>query len=79
MRWLRSSAAVIAFARGDTFVSMTNLSANPVALPRDAVVLLASDDTPNAHLPPDVTAWLRLERPPASHLNPEEELEMTVR
>ncbi|HET6241436.1 MAG TPA: DUF3459 domain-containing protein, partial [Arthrobacter sp.] len=79
MRWLPSPDSVIAFARGDRFVCMTNLSASPVALPRDAVVLLASDDTPDAHLPPDVTAWLRLERPAASHVNPEEELEMTVR
>jgi alpha-glucosidase len=79
MRWLPSSSAVIAFARGDDFVSMTNLSTGPVALPRDAVVLLASDEIADAHLPPDATAWLRLERPPASHVNPEEELEMTVR
>ena len=63
MRWLPSPDGVLAFARDDRFVSITNLSAAPVALPGDAVVLLASGDLSDGSLPTDVTAWLRLERP----------------
>jgi alpha-glucosidase len=63
MTWLSAPDRVLAFARGDRFVSMTNLSAAPVRLPADAVVLLASADISGAVLPPDVSAWLHLERP----------------
>ena len=63
MRWLPSPDGVLAFARGSGFISITNLSGSPFALPEGAVVLLASEDVPSGHLPPDATAWLRLERP----------------
>jgi alpha-glucosidase len=62
MRWLPSPDGVLVFARGSGFVSITNLSGSPVALPEGAVVLLASEDIPGALVPPDVTAWLRPER-----------------
>jgi alpha-glucosidase len=79
MEWLPSPEAVLAFARGTQFVSITNLSPVPVALPEGTVLLLASEDVPNGHLPPDVTAWLRRERPSEPRLVAEEELEMRVR
>jgi alpha-glucosidase len=63
MTWLPAPDGVLAFSRGDRFVSMTNLSAVPLRLPADAVVLLASADISGAVLPPDVSAWLHLERP----------------
>ena len=63
MRWLPSPDDVLAFARNDRFVSVTNLSAAPVALPGGAVVLLTSGDLSEGSLPTDVAAWLRLERP----------------
>jgi alpha-glucosidase len=62
MRWLPSPEGVLAFARDPRFISVTNLSATPVALPEEAVVLLASEDVSTGSVPPDVTAWLRLER-----------------
>jgi alpha-glucosidase len=62
MTWLPAPEGVLAFARGPRFVSMTNLSGAPVMLPADAVLLLASADVSGVVLPPDVTAWLRLER-----------------
>lgn len=63
MRWLPSPEGVLAFARDAHVVSVTNLSAAPVALPDEAVVLLASEDVSGGSVPPDVTAWLRLDRP----------------
>jgi alpha-glucosidase len=80
MHWLPSPDRVLAFARGTQFVSITNLSQRPVALPEGAVLLLASEDVPNGHLPPDVTAWLRPVRPTQEpRLVAEEEQEMRVR
>jgi alpha-glucosidase len=63
MRWLPSPEGVLAFGRGDRFASITNLSGASFALPKDATVLLASEDVVGGDLPTDVTAWLRLERP----------------
>jgi alpha-glucosidase len=63
MEWLSTAPDVLGFARGDRFVSITNLSGSSLALPADAVVLLASEDVPGGALPPDASAWLRLERP----------------
>jgi alpha-glucosidase len=57
--WLPSLPGVLAFARDDRFVNVTNISDRPVPLPVDALVLLASDDVSDGALPPDATAWLR--------------------
>jgi alpha-glucosidase len=57
--WLPSLPGVLAFARDDHFVNVTNISDRPVPLPVDALVLLASDDVSDGALPPDATAWLR--------------------
>jgi alpha-glucosidase len=62
MRWLPSPEGVLAFARNGHFVSLTNLSAAPVAVPAEADVLLASDDVSGGAVPPDVTVWLRIDR-----------------
>jgi alpha-glucosidase len=63
MTWLPAPEGVLAIARSADFVSMTNLSAAPVMLPTGAVVLLASAHLSGGVLPPDVSAWLRLEQP----------------
>jgi alpha-glucosidase len=58
--WLASDPDVLAFRRGERFVSLTNLGAAPAAPPAGAVLLLASDDLIDGHVPPDATAWWRL-------------------
>ncbi|MGH3706360.1 MAG: hypothetical protein ACRDT9_17115 [Agromyces sp.] len=49
---------MLAFRRGETFVSVTNLGADPVALPEHESILLASTPLVGGLLPPDSTAWL---------------------
>ncbi|MDT4977658.1 MAG: alpha-glucosidase [Pseudonocardiales bacterium] len=58
--WLHARPDVLAFARGDAFACMVNLSTEPVALPDCAAVLLASCPTDGRSLPGDAAAWLRL-------------------
>jgi alpha-glucosidase len=63
--WLDAPDGVLAFARGDRFVSVTNLSAVPVPLPDNTAILLSSSPHDDGLLPPDSTAWLRTQqRPP---------------
>jgi alpha-glucosidase len=52
-------SGVLGFARGLGFVSVTNLSDAPVALPSYTRLLLASTPLENGLLPTDSTAWLR--------------------
>jgi alpha-glucosidase len=59
MAWLPTAPDVLAFARGDRFLSVTNMSADVVALPPHSEVLLTSADLVGGRLPPDATAWLR--------------------
>jgi alpha-glucosidase len=59
MTWLPSDGDVLAFGRGDQFVSITNLSSASVELPTHAEILLSSSDLIGGFLPPDATAWLR--------------------
>jgi len=61
LRWLAAPDHVLAFARGDRFVAMTNLSPAPIALPDAATVLLASADLDEGRLPPDASAWLHID------------------
>jgi alpha-glucosidase len=65
LAWQPSADGVLAFDRGTgdrgTGVRcVANLSAEPVALPPHASVLLASGPLDGGLLPPDTTAWLRI-------------------
>jgi alpha-glucosidase len=62
LSWVASQPQVLAFTRGDRFMSVTNLSSDPLPLPPHTAVLLASADLSDGHLPPDATAWLRPDR-----------------
>jgi alpha-glucosidase len=59
--WLPSASDVLAFRRGERFVSMTNFGSAPIAPPPGAVPLLASHDLLDGALPTDATAWWHLE------------------
>ena len=61
MRWLPAPDGVLAFARGEGFVAVTNLSDGAIALPAGAEILLASADLDGGSLPPDASAWLRID------------------
>jgi alpha-glucosidase len=63
LRWLDSDGDVLAFARGADFVCLVNLGPEPVALPENCSVLLASDDLVDGRLPGDTAVWLRTARP----------------
>ncbi len=56
--WLPSEPDVLAFARGDRFVCLVNLSPAPIRLPTDCSLLLASAAPSGEFLPPDAAAWL---------------------
>jgi alpha-glucosidase len=58
--WISAGNDVIAFSRGESFVSVTNLASGPVPLPEHADVLLLSNALQHGLLPPDTTAWLRI-------------------
>ena len=58
LTWLPSDPTALAFRRGDDFVSVTNLGAEPLALPDHDRILLASTPLVGGMLPPDSTAWL---------------------
>lgn len=64
LRWIDSEPGTLAFARGDAFVSVTNLSADAIALPDHVAILLSSDPLVGGLLPPDSTAWLRTQHGP---------------
>jgi alpha-glucosidase len=59
LRWLSSPDSVLAFARGEAFACIVNFGADPVELPVDSGVLLASDELEGGALPQDTTVWLR--------------------
>ena len=59
LTWLDRGEDVLAFTRGENFVSISNLSAEPVPLPEHVEVLLSSSALENGLLPSDSTAWLR--------------------
>jgi alpha-glucosidase len=62
--WLPSGSDVLAFRRGDRFVSITNLGAGEVPALEGAELLLASKDLRDGLLPTDATGWWRLPAPP---------------
>jgi alpha-glucosidase len=57
-RWAPAAGGVLRFARDATFECVVNLSAEPVALPPGARLLLASIPLVDGRLPPDGAAWL---------------------
>lgn len=57
MTWLPSSPGVLSFAREPGFGCVVNLSAEPVELPADRV-LLSSVPLADGLLPPDAAVWL---------------------
>ncbi|HEY3260436.1 MAG TPA: alpha-amylase family glycosyl hydrolase, partial [Pseudonocardiaceae bacterium] len=60
LEWLDSPAGSLTFARSDGFVCIVNVSAEPVALPEGAQVILASGPlTDDARVPADTAVWLR--------------------
>jgi alpha-glucosidase len=63
--WLPSADGVLAFARGEKFVCVTNFTQAPIEMPAGSSVLLASVEPTAGLLPPDATAWLCLQRPRA--------------
>ena len=58
-RWLPEDDDVLAFARGDDFACLVNFGAEPVALPADADILIASAELQGGVLHQDTTVWLR--------------------
>ena len=63
LSWLEAGDGVLAFARGDDFACVVNLSDTAVELPEHESVLLHSGTLENGLLPPDTAAWLRVFRP----------------
>jgi alpha-glucosidase len=57
-RWVSSGDDVLAFARGDAFACLVNFGLEPVALPADAEVVIASNDLEGGAVPQDTTVWL---------------------
>jgi len=66
LRWLDpADAGVLAFARGERFACVVNLSDAPAALPPHERLLLTSAALDaDGRLGPDTAAWLRLPSPP---------------
>ncbi len=58
LRWLDAGDATLAFARGERFSCLVNFGPEPVALPADARVLIASSELEGGAVPQDTTVWL---------------------
>ncbi len=67
LRWLPAGGDVLAFARGDRFACVVNLSTDLVDLPRYDDVLLSSVPLDGGRLAPDAAAWLRLSPEPEAN------------
>jgi alpha-glucosidase len=60
MRWLDAPDGALAFARDPGFACLVNVSADAVALPEGAEVVLASGPlTDDGAVGPDTAVWLR--------------------
>jgi alpha-glucosidase len=64
LQWLPSADDVLAFARGERFICITNFSRAPIELPAGYSLLLASAEASDGFLASDASAWLRPEPPP---------------
>jgi len=60
-RWLEAGPGVLAYIRGECLAVVTNLSAEPIALPVAGELLLASADLEGGRLPPDASAWIGID------------------
>jgi alpha-glucosidase len=60
MQWLEAPEGVLAFARGERFACVVNLSSLPVPLPPHDRILLASSPLADQLLARDSAAWIRL-------------------
>jgi alpha-glucosidase len=61
LEWLPTSPSVVAFRRPNGWLSVTNFGSEPAVLP-DGHLLLASGPLGGDNLlPPDTTAWLRID------------------
>ena len=60
MTWLRSEPGALAYARGDEFACVLNMSGAAIALPDHQTCLLSSGPLDGVLLPPDTAVWLRL-------------------
>jgi alpha-glucosidase len=60
VRWLDAPRDVLAFARGDDFACVVNLSGEPTRLPEHRGVLLASGRLDGDLLTNDTAVWLRM-------------------
>jgi alpha-glucosidase len=58
LEWLPAPDSVIAFARGEGFACFVNFGREPVELPADAHVLIASGELEGGALPKDTTVWI---------------------
>jgi len=59
LEWQHSDDDVLVFARGHSFLNVTNLSGSSIPLPEHTSILLSSSPLSSGLLPPDSTAWLR--------------------
>jgi alpha-glucosidase len=59
MTWLPARDGVLAFGRDGGVTCVANLSPDPIGLPPDAEVLLASGPFADGLVPTDTTVWLR--------------------
>jgi alpha-glucosidase len=60
LRWLEAADGVVAFARGERFACVLNLSGRGIELPPHESVLLASTPLADGFLPSDGAVWLAL-------------------
>ena len=60
MAWFDAPDGVLAFRRAGNFACIANLSGEPVSLPANEQIWLASAPVEGGRLPSDATAWLRL-------------------
>jgi alpha-glucosidase len=59
LRWQPYPGHVLAFIRGRRLMCVVNFGADPVTLPSDAELLIASTALEGGQLPRDATAWVR--------------------
>jgi alpha-glucosidase len=59
LTWLPAPTDVLAFSCGNGFTCVVNASGAPVALPRDATILITSGPLLNGQLPSDTAVWFR--------------------